>query len=51
MNDKTVPKRRKIKNECPQKWVTRINMELASKSCITSIKAFDCLIELSIRDQ
>ena len=51
MNDKTVPKRRKIKNESPQKCVTRINMEIAGKSCITFIKDFDCLIELSIRDQ
>ena len=41
----------KIRNGSPQKNVARVNMVTTGKSCITFIKAFDCLIELSIRDQ
>ena len=40
-----------IRNGSLQKNVARVNMVTTGKSCITFNKAFDCLIELSMRDQ
>ena len=49
MNHQKLHNWKKTRNVSPQKYMAKINMQIAGKICNTFIKIFDCLIGLSIK--